>query len=238
LSSVSGMFLSVKDRQERADYALPFAVLFFIFLIQAARGLLTMQPRYALILGYLILPFSAEAFLRLRQKSWFPLLLICALMFAIPTSYTRVAIARLMGPAFPNFVPADLEAVPKVSRRAAKLAEKLPLSEMGRNGLILDFFNWKDTYYVALISRVRPERIWFMPGGKYQPFASSSFSRFAAGNPTGVLIRAGDSKYIAIENASGHAVARLPGDAPVLDLIPVETQDDLTIYRYATEKRP
>jgi hypothetical protein len=237
LSSIAGAAFVLKDRKPQIVWLLAPAVLLCIFLRQAMKGYLLLEIRYSLILGYLLLPFAAETIERFRQRRWFVIAACLILASMIPLSYSRVVVARMMGATFPNPFPPDLEAIPKVSRRAVKVAQFVsPRQELNGGGLVLDFFNWKDTFYVALMSKLPPARIWFMPGGEHQPFVASAFSQFIENHPGGILIRAADSRAITVHPGSPRTIANFPDNTPALQLEVLDTQNDLTIYRYTRQQ--
>jgi hypothetical protein len=230
----TGAIFTLKDRKSQRDWLIPPVGLLLIFIIQAARGYVVTDIRFSMIFGYLLLPFAAEVIQRFRYHRRFLSVALLILLSILPLSYSRVVLARTMGPSFPNPFPADLEFLPKVSRHAVKTAAIIQrLIQSSTDGLIIDFTNWRDTRYAGLMSRLHPSQVWFMPGARYEQLDLKQFSEFIHRNPTGVLTRSDDSRHIAKPDPAG--VVRFDsGDAAVaLHLTPLDRVQNLSFYRYS-----
>jgi hypothetical protein len=230
-----GGWITWKNRAKRV-WLFPFAVLLLIFLVQVSRGMGATTARFSLILGLLFLPFSAAAIQRFQDRRWVRTAAILCILLMIPLSYSRVVLHRLAGSAFPNPVPADLEAIPKIRKETKEIATIVRQNlKDEREGLLLDFFGkdfypWKDTFYVALMSHHHPSRIWIMPGGRYQPLNKQDLQKFLSDHPAGILLRSSESRFIELEEGSGASAARIAGNRLLLN--PVASVKSITVYRY------
>ncbi|MCI0415683.1 glycosyltransferase family 39 protein [bacterium] len=233
----TGMFWAWKDKTKRA-WSIPFLVLLPVFMVRTAQGLGTTQARFSLLLGLLLLPFSAVAINRIKEKQWAPMIAVFTILAMIPLSYSRVVLYRLAGPLFPNPFPADLEAIPKIDRQTKELARLVQVNSKRNNGgLLIDFFGkgfypWKDTNYVALMSHVHPSRLFFMPGGRHQKLDRKSLSKFLWKHPTGTLLRSDESRHIRLVELSNGSLVRIDGFEKPLLLRRIASVKTMTLYDY------
>jgi hypothetical protein len=228
--------LTIRRNAQQKDWILPPATLLVVFLIQAARGLLLLDLRYSLVLGYLFLPFAAETVLRFRAKRHFQLVAVLLLFSMLPLSYSRVVLARTAGPDFPNPFPGDLEILPKISRPTRNIALAVANQYSDDAGLIIDFFGWKHTRYVALMSRLHPNQIWFMPGARHEKLNFSAFSSFIDKNPTGLLLRSDGSTPLS-RTGSNSFTFESGGASVKLYVELLRKVEHITLYRYTSSMK-
>jgi hypothetical protein len=236
-----GAWLAWKDCAKRI-WLLPLAALLFMFMVQVVRGLGATTARFSLVLGMLFLPFSAAAIVKFKNKRWAPSLAAICIFLMIPLSYSRVVLYRLAGPDFPNPFPADIQAVPKIGNETKEIA-RIVRQNLRENsdGLLVDFFGkdfypWKDTFYVGLMSHHHPGKIFFMPGGLNQRLNETALKHFLHNHPSGVLVRTRESKWIDLQQPAGAPVARIAGTGLLLD--PVSSVKSMSIYRYRVSEVP
>ena len=232
---IAGAVLIVRERRSEREWLLPVIGLICIFMIQAARGLLLLEIRYSLILGYLLLPFAGEIVRRFEHSPNLKVFAFLVLISLVPFSYARVVYARVVGPAVSNPIPADLEVIPKVSHRAVRVSHQVVNRLRNTNeGLILDFFNWKDTRYVALMSKLYPSQIWFMPGARYEKLEVENFAEFLKLHSKGIFIVVDHSRLIQIEDSNIVINERATKNIPRIQVDFVAREADLSVYRYQT----
>jgi hypothetical protein len=237
---LAGAGFSLKDKASRI-WLIPFCILMPIFMIRTAQGLGTTQARFSLVLGLLLLPFSAVAINRIKDRSWaLPVAFLCILLM-IPFSYSRSVWYRLAGPSFPNPFPADINAIPRIDNPTKEIARIVAENLKSNDCLVIDFFGkdfygWKDTLYVALMSHVHPSRLFIMPGARHQPLSISELTGLLQQYPSGLLLRSDDSRFIHLEQTTNGAIVRIDGYKDALIVHPIASVKSITIYRYIVER--
>jgi hypothetical protein len=75
-------------------------------------------------------------------------------------------------------------------------------------GLISDFYGWGPTYYVALLTRLHPDRIFLARGAPNIPPDVESLARFVRQWPVGVLILVEGSRFADAIHFDGASMSR------------------------------
>ena len=227
-----------KTGKPQRIWFLAFAGLMLIFIIRCIQGVLAVQPRYTTILGLLLLPFSAEALISFKDKRRAVIIALIVLISIFPLSYSRVVLARVAGPSFPNPFPADIETISRVGNKPKQIVSAMHSHALASNdALIIDFFKakdlygWKDTYYVALMSRVHPSRLFIMPGA-HQELDKRRLMSLLARYPSGALLYSDSSRdFKRTKDANGERIT-VDGLDIVLQVEPLSVVHGITLYRY------
>jgi|GEM_PF-2298059 len=237
-----GIYAAFRHYKKQRVWLIPFFGLLLIFEIGAAMGLIsTAQTRHSTILGLLLLPFSAEAFASIKSQKNARNIAILVLVAMLPFSYIRVILSRVAGPTFPNPFPVDLEAIPKIKEEPKTIARIVRAQFNERtDGLIIDFFRaegfygWRDTYYVALASGVRPSDLYIFPGNRYQSVDNVELTRILANHPGGLLLRSNLSREMTLIERNGGKAIQVRGTDHLLWVRPITSISGITLYRYST----
>jgi len=190
--SVVGAALSLIRRKKHAIWLIPSIGLTVAQFMKTLDGSIFSRPRYGLVLGMLLIPFSAEIFNRVTQETPRRMLAITVVCSMIPLSYLG-RYSRLE-----PFIPNGIEAIPRLERSTEVLNVSEVISEQidnGDGGLILDFLSWEDTFYIALMSRLHPDRIFIFPGLRHQELDLKRLEEFIDHYGTGVLLLKKGSQY-------------------------------------------
>ena len=231
---IAGAVRLCVKRQKQAVWLIPFAVMAAVFFVNAVKpSVLMMIPRYSILLGLLFLPFAAECYTAAVSKLRHPLMAsILIIGSMIPFSYVRHVNVHVVSMA----VPAELEAIPRIGPRAQSISRLLnkQLESVSGGGLVLDWWNWSETSYVALMTKVAPERIYVLPGGKHQTLDAKGLAAFLKSNPSGVMLMAPTSRFAEIALEDGVSTLRFPGCGKILRADRTSALEGFTMYRYET----
>ncbi len=227
-----------KSQKEKLVWLIPFLGLLLVFIIQCAQGHALMRTRYSIVLGLLLLPFSGQPISTIRDKRKALSVAELTLLLILPFSYSRVILARVAGLSFPNPFPPDMEIIPKVENAPKEIVRIVQDNLKASDGLIIDFFGsgfygWKDTYYVALMGRVHPDRIHLLPGGRYEQLEKNRIAATLKMHPSGILLHSNQSRFLQLRDSTMQ-IENLP---VILDVKPIQSVRSITIYRYAARKQ-
>ncbi len=242
LLSMAGLMFAWKEKKELRIWSIPFLGMLSVFMIRGVEGFITTQERFSLILGLLLLPFSAEAIGRIKDRRKKLMVAVLTILSLFPFAYSRIVIARVAGPDFPNPVPANMEAFPKLTHETREIA-RLVQAHASEGVMILDFFGhrdfygWKDTLYVAFMSRIHPDKMLMMPGGLRQPLSHESAVRFLQTYSSGLLVRSDHSRFIRLDSSFDGITAQIDDLDFALHLKPIATVKSITLYHYTVSAR-
>ena len=105
-------------------------------------------------------------------------------------------------------------------------------------GLILDFLGWEETYHIAFTSGWKPDNILLMPGGWEGEFDPASIQFFfdRVYNDSGMVLIQKNSKFDQLFDSSD-GLRTYTGGNVQLTLEKLNTNQDLTLYRYTWKKK-
>jgi hypothetical protein len=161
-----------------------------------ARGSLVPKFNYTVTLGVLLLPFSAVLYRRLGIDTAAPrrYALGCAVMVASVLGFSSDRVRILAH--LPSIV--GMSPTPAIDNEDAALRTAGILRENLRGpdtGLISDFFGWGTTHYVALLTRLHPDRIYLAPGAPNQEIDRAELTGFVGQFPHGVILLQSGSRF-------------------------------------------
>jgi len=227
-----GILLVIYKRRKQWVWLIPLFVLFFTFTINAINGNLTTQVRYSLSLAIFMIPFAAEWFENLRiprQKIVLSILIVGSIL---PLSYLRSAIPWPFD--FPNPIPRKISAIPRVDQQVEKISKfEIEQAQIYPEGLLLDFVDWGDTYYVALMARKPPASIFIMPGEVHEEYDISMLREFLNLNPTGLVLLTTEPRYMQIQQTSNGDQLIFSGFDQSLFIREIGKVGTITCYRYS-----
>ena len=210
-------------------WLVPLAGLFVFLLWQTMNGALIIRVRYSITVGMLALPFAAVPIAHLKSARLTRTCLVLIVLTMIPLSL----LSRL------PLIPTDTEAVPSLKSNRAH--EVLAYFNSHPNdissGLILDFFSWEDTYYLALMSRVHPDNILIMPGGKHEQLDTGTLTTFLAQHTAGVLVLDRNSR-LAQESVFRDTNLYLSPLSPALQVTLSQEISSTAVFNYRVAQTP
>lgn len=196
-----GIIQVVWNRSKQWLWLIPLFMLFITFTINAVNGNLTTQVRYSLGLAIFIIPFAAEWYENLKKFRTRIFLIILVVGSMLPFSFLRNAIPWPF--TIPNPIPRKISPIPRVDKQVEYISDYLNNQpELENGGLLLDFVDWGDTYYLALNSRKSPENIFIMPGEVNEYPDLKLLQDFIYRNPKGLALLASDPRFIQIEHSN------------------------------------
>jgi len=234
LMCIAGMLFQITRKNRQRAWLIPCVGMSLVMVEEFVKGrLLVILPRYSIVVGLLALPFAAEAYkeivAKLRRPSMVSVFIIASM---IPFSYLRHVNSHVVAMA----VPPNIEAVPRISQRAQSISRALNRQiRPGSDGVILDWWNWSETGYVSLMTRMSFDRIYKMPGAVHQPLDTEALAAFLNRNKSGVVLVAPQSRHIEIVRLEGHDVLKFRGFQRELRLNKLSAEDGFVMYRYTTD---
>jgi hypothetical protein len=227
-----GIFYVIYHRDKKWVWLIPLAALFATFTLNAFTGKLTTQLRYSLALTIYMIPYAAEWFD--RQKDAKRRLVHSALVLAsmIPLSYLRYAIPWPFD--FPHPVPREITMIPRLDESTRQISEyQIRASASQPGGLLLDFYDWGETYYVALMSRKHADNVHVMPSATYRAIDKNEMDTFLGDNPDGVLVLTQAPLHMQLVDTGSGQEIHFNGYDAVLSVEFIGEMEGMQFYRYS-----
>ncbi|HCR72336.1 MAG TPA: hypothetical protein DIW23_12885 [Anaerolineae bacterium] len=226
----AGVFFVLYYRQKQWVWIIPFAALTGTYILNAVRGDFSTQVRYSINLAIFMIPFAGEWYLRQKEKRRF-LYSALVLISILPLSYLHYIIPWPFD--FPHPVPYQVSPIPRLDEAAVNISEsQILISEENSGGLLLDFYAWDETYYIALMSRKDPSTIFIMPGEEHEPIEMERLEKFLANNPNGVLLLTETHRYIEVQSIDSGEQIMIEGYPKPLIIELIEKVEDVAFYKY------
>lgn len=230
---VIGMTLVLYKRGKQWVWLIPFFALFLTFTINAITGGLAAQVRYSLGLAIFMLPFAAEWFEHSNSSRYRPLISAIIILSMIPFSYLRYVIPWPYD--FPNPIPKQVNAIPRIDTPTERISKfEIEQAKVYPGGLLLDFFDWGDTYYVAVMSRKDPSNVFIMPGEVHEVLDIKQLNEFLDTNATGIVLLTANSRFLQLENQSTGDQLSFIGIDKTLSVERIGEVEGITFYKYFT----
>ena len=240
LAALAGLAVGLRRRLPM-PWVVPLLGLLAIFIVQALRGDLLLRGRYSIVLGTLLLPCAAALYAAVhptahgggRRRPWLEIALIAAML---PSAYLGVQVA----PRFLNSIFLyDILPVPRPDPATYRLAAAARAHLQGdQDAFVADFMGWRESYGIALETRLHPDRIWIAPERPGDDARALALIALVERYPNGLLLlRQGSPLARALEPASGGPLAGL---AARLELQPIQSLDErgVALHRYALRAPP
>lgn len=222
-------------------WMLPLFVIWLAFLIKAQDGTLLLQHRFTGSLVFFSAPLIAMA-INEKTRKVYSYLMTLALLLIIPQSYFWYAvnldewtplsrqiksiIKDIQLSTGPEMLP-----LPQIDNHV--LTEGLDVLEGNfedKDGLILDFFGWTETYYMAL--QYPASDPFVFPGAKHDHFPEDKFHNYIDSHPNGMLVLHCPSNHSVFVKVSSEFLCLEKSISPVLKLTLLKEIKGLLIYEY------
>jgi hypothetical protein len=236
--AATGALICLARNTARAIWLVPGIGLLTIFSLKSGEAHLPLKSRYTISIGALFLCYAAEAFklpafARLRGRVKIALIASLALSMTAFSYADRFALPE----AFHGVFRSSFNAIPKVKYSAemqeiaAAVGRHL---DSAKDAFICDYLGLSMTFFVALKTRLHPDRIFLAPGDRYPPYDPSHLSALTSRHQDGLLLLKSGSWFDGLlRNGSGDEL-KMAGHvlkADALDHFTVAGAD-ITLYRY------
>jgi 4-amino-4-deoxy-L-arabinose transferase-like glycosyltransferase len=221
LACLAGAALSFLKREGSALWLLPLSMLAAALAGAVVRGSLVPKFNYTETLGLMLLPFSAVLYKQLGIDSH-------SRRYAIVGCFMVTSVLAFSSDywlrTLPPFYLKAISPIPRIENQetALLIPEVVTANLQGDgSGLISDFYGWGAPPYVALLTRLHPDRIYWAPGAPNREVDLKQLSEFLDNYPNGVLLLKSGSRFTGAIGFDGGETARI-GEM-TLRLDPVET---------------
>jgi len=194
LIAAAGALRALGARSRIATWLIPPAVLLGLQCLAILRGSLVPKLNYTETTGTLLMPFLAVALQPLHLEGWsaarltrFAVALLAAnAIFACEACLAQVKLRALA-----------MSPVPRVPNQqvAVRLAPLIRANLPPGGGLISDNYGSGATRHVALLARVRPERMFLVCYLAHRPPDADSLAAFVSLYPQGLLLARSTSSF-------------------------------------------
>jgi len=197
-----GVLAYFRRWRSKSIWLLPPLGLALLLAVAAVQGSLSINLRYTVTFGLMLVPFAAcsldalgiETWSRRRFVAAAVALLVAVGVFTIQPLWKVVpGGARLFSPAIPR--PIDEGS----TREVLALVDRSLVGH--HDALVSDFFDWEATYWVALETKLHPKHICLAPPSPDLPLNLVALEGFLQRNPHGVLVSRDGSELAEALNA-------------------------------------
>jgi len=176
----------------RISWTIPLLIILLFFFVNAYKGVLLLQHRFTGTLVILSLPFFAlyftEQSLNKIRQAWIFGILTVGLSFVWNTT--------------------SVTPLPRLKNRNAEKVTQLIKNEINNSsGLIIDFWEWDNTYYIALQSGLPSSNMMIVEGAKNSPVPEDGITKVLKEHPEGIIVLRKDSKLFHETKLSGNSLA-------------------------------
>ncbi|MCG8692293.1 MAG: glycosyltransferase family 39 protein [Minwuiales bacterium] len=242
-ASATGAAIAVATRHRSAAWLIPLVALTTLLAISVFRGSLVPKHNYTATIGTMLIPFSALLYTRLgidRLRATTFALTALLMVGSVLVLSQRPILVRLGLQSIACISP-----VPTIKNQAVSLSIPAAVTanvDADTGGFISDFYDWGSTPYVALLTRLHPDRIYRAPGAPNRPVDLAKLDAFLSRHPTGVLLIQHDSRFagaIGFDGRTATVGGRLLRLEPVTTFPwrdrRVRSSPDLELFRYSAE---
>jgi hypothetical protein len=214
LLSAAGALRAMGTRSKIAIWLIPSAFLLGLQCLAILRGSLVPKLNYTETAGTFLMPFLAVALQPLHLERWaaprlagFAVALFAAnAVFACEACLARVGLGSLA-----------MSPVPRVPNQevTAQLAPLIRANLPPGGGLISDDYGTGATRHVALLARMRPERLFLVCHLARRPPDADSLAAFVSRYPQGLLLARSNSSFSADYGFAAGTTSSRFGDAAI-----------------------
>ena len=223
---LAGASLSLFRKEKHAIWLIPFLGLLCLFIFSTVRGSLGFEDKYTVTFGTLLIPFGAEFYKYLKINK-----LTSKIKFYILVLITGSIIFF----SYPNM------AIPGYNQRhEIKILSNTINSNLQEpdDAFISDFYGWGDTHYVALMTRLYPDKIFLALGGLHQKINLDGLYNFIHSKPAGVILLNRNSRFTNALSFNGLDKVKIGNTFLTLDRIRTMTfgKSEIGIYNYKVKE--
>lgn len=219
-------FLALKEivlSRKRNPNLFWLAFLFWAFLLlleySAFKGGLILHERFAATITLISLPFSAFFFKELPTKKIRMALLFAVLTIGLTFVYNMENITPL-----PRLT----------SKEGTKTERAIEKTINPQSGLIIDFWDWESTYYIALESKLPTHSIYLVDGNHQDAIQADKINDLIKAHPQGVILLVKNSLLWQNALFNGDHI-RFKFSATDLDYQELVTTNEITVLKYTTK---
>lgn len=207
-------------------WLVPISLMLVLLTYQTGTGELVEFVRYTLYIGMMLIPFGAAGLDNLishfHSPLWGKLISLIVLVTMLPLSFLDRW--KVLSP----YIPGEVQAVPRLGQQISVVSEVINTYLQSEDGLIIDFWSWPQTYYIALMSRVPPTRIFIPPGAANQTLDFAQLKTFVQQYPNGLLLLSNSSSRMPPPKKNELTIK----EGFILFLQPLAVWDNLSLFHY------
>ncbi len=236
---IIGIIKCIMRRKKQCIWLIPFICLLIIYIKKAIDGSLLLKARYSILLALFLLPFAAEVIGNIKRTKYRIMASIILIASMLPLSYIRgigynnTYVMSKYIPRALTYVPVGIEAIPKLNKSASIIADYLATTSGIRDGgLILDVWCSRETCYVALMTRMRWDKIFIMPLEPSESLNVKRLSSFIDANNAGTILLTNCPRFMQIKGTPDCRMLQFEGCPKILRLTEIKEIEGVHIYRY------
>ena len=165
--------------KEKRIWTIPFWLVLAVMIYSAIQGKLMLHNRFVVTLLVLSLPFVASYFDGLKKNRLLNLFLFVSSTFTLGFIY-------------------NVDSVSPISRlkdqSAVEIANIIQVEKTNEHALMVDFWSWENSYYVALNSRVPKSKVVIVDGAPNLPLRENEIVENFSKNAHGFVLLCKESK--------------------------------------------
>jgi hypothetical protein len=227
--------------KEQYFWLLPLLILGIAFLVKAQDGTLLLQHRFSASLVFFSAPLLALVVTE-KTKQNITYLMTAVLLLVLPQSYfwyrvnldewtpmsrqIKSIIKDIQLSAGPETLPLPQIDNPLMEGALGSLASNWKEGD----GLIVDFFGWSETYYMAM--QYPQSNPFIFPGAKNDVFPSEKFLQYLMDYPQGKLVLHCASNHDAFVEYNGVAIQPIEGGGNPVKLELLYSNKGLSVFEY------
>lgn len=233
-----------KFNWQRAIWAIPFWFMFIIVVYKAYGGTLLLQHRFTCTLILLSTPFTGLLVEGIRWNVLKKGLVGLVLVTILPLSYywmtvqynewfEKDSLAEKVAMNYRLKSVGIIEAVPRLSDEVVvDFSERVNKELKPHSGLILDFWSWESSYFMALHSNLHPQNIHQVGGNPNSKELVIYVKKVVDKCPTGVIVLKCNSKFRELFEIKGDILRFKTRGGLFLKLTPLIDNGHLYAFKY------
>lgn len=226
---IVGLIYCFKNRIFLQPFFL-FLCMYFVLLTCSILGYIGWRGRYSLLLGVLLIPYSG-ILLKMVRSLYIKAFIISSVLLLIPSSSFICESNYFNKFCYMN---SDIQIIPRIDNNTQKISQLVNTQiHLNRSsGVILDSLGWKNTYYIALMTNLSPDRIFISLDYSSIKYSRDKILDIVQRNPKGILIYSKNNSRLKEIGYKGDNRFIILSKGKVLLLSKIEEIGDALIYRY------
>lgn len=228
----------------RLIWAIPFWIVFVVFVYKAYEGTLLLQHRFSTSLIVLSVPFASIIVEDLQWTRWRKMSMIAILLSILPFSYLWMYLPfdysffffkNLQKAVRDNRVNSisSFRAMPRlVDQDYNDIAKSIRSHLSSGDALILDFVSWENTYFIAFETAPSPGQVFFVDGATHGNIDEKALYKTLSKYPRGVIMLRCDSKFENLYDLKGDMMVFALKEDVALKLSPLYNKLGVGTFLY------